>query len=107
MSTVPRIPSRQLLKLPQTITCKAAIAWGPGQELSYEDVEVAPPRAHEVRIKIHYTGVCHTGNGPPLHQATPWHLDGQVLSINRDTNTARPLQMHTPSPARIPRAPSP
>ena len=54
--------------LPQTITCKAAIAWGPGQELSYEDVEVAPPRAHEVRIKIHYTGVCHTGNkGPPLH----------------------------------------
>ena len=46
---------------PQTITCKAAIAWGPGQELSYEDVEVSPPRAHEVRIKIHYTGVCHTG----------------------------------------------
>lgn len=45
----------------QTITCKAAIAWGAGQELSYEDVEVAPPRAHEVRIKIHYTGVCHTG----------------------------------------------
>ena len=68
------LPSRQLLKLPQTITCKAAIAWGPGQELSYEDIEVAPPRAHEVRIKIHYTGVCHTGNGPPLHQAMPWHL---------------------------------
>jgi hypothetical protein len=45
----------------QTITCKAAIAWGPGQELSYEDVEVAPPKAHEVRIQIAYTGVCHTG----------------------------------------------
>ena len=45
----------------QTITCKAAIAWGPGQELSYEDVEVAPPKAHEVRIQIYYTGVCHTG----------------------------------------------
>lgn len=44
----------------KTITCKAAIAWGPGQELSYEDVEVAPPKAHEVRIKIAYTGVCHT-----------------------------------------------
>ncbi|KAK9359135.1 chaperonin 10-like protein [Lipomyces starkeyi] len=42
------------------ITCKAAIAWGPGEELSVEDVEVLPPRAHEVRIKIYYTGVCHT-----------------------------------------------
>lgn len=44
----------------QTITCKAAIAWGAGQDLSYEDVEVLPPRAGEVRIQIHYTGVCHT-----------------------------------------------
>lgn len=53
-----RLPS------PQTITCKAAIAWGAGQELSYEDVEVAPPKAHEVRIQIKYTGVCHTGEFP-------------------------------------------
>jgi len=44
----------------KTITCKAAIAWGAGQELSYEDVEVLPPRAGEVRIQIYYTGVCHT-----------------------------------------------
>ncbi|KAK9453892.1 chaperonin 10-like protein [Dipodascopsis uninucleata] len=44
----------------KVIKCKAAIAWGPGQELSYEDVEVLPPRAHEVRVKIQYTGVCHT-----------------------------------------------
>ncbi|KAL0467182.1 S-glutathione dehydrogenase [Neurospora intermedia] len=44
----------------KTITCKAAIAWGAGQELSYEDVEVAPPKAHEVRIQIKHTGVCHT-----------------------------------------------
>ncbi|KAK9469059.1 chaperonin 10-like protein [Lipomyces arxii] len=44
----------------QTIVCKAAIAWGPGEELSVEDVEVLPPRAHEVRIKLAYTGVCHT-----------------------------------------------
>jgi len=44
----------------KTITCKAAIAWAAGQELSYEDIEVLPPRAHEVRIQIHYTGVCHT-----------------------------------------------
>jgi S-(hydroxymethyl)glutathione dehydrogenase/alcohol dehydrogenase len=45
----------------QTITCKAAIAWEAGKELSIEDVEVAPPKAHEVRVQIYYTGVCHTG----------------------------------------------
>ncbi|OAA59105.1 formaldehyde dehydrogenase [Niveomyces insectorum RCEF 264] len=44
----------------KTITCKAAIAWEAGKELSLEDVEVAPPKAHEVRIEIYYTGVCHT-----------------------------------------------
>jgi len=44
----------------KTITCKAAVAWEAGKDLSIEDVEVAPPRAHEVRIEIYYTGVCHT-----------------------------------------------
>ncbi|KAJ5696050.1 hypothetical protein N7536_006462 [Penicillium majusculum] len=44
----------------QTITCKAAIAWEAGAPLSIEDIEVAPPKAGEVRIKIHHTGVCHT-----------------------------------------------
>jgi Zn-dependent alcohol dehydrogenase len=36
---------------------QAAIAWEAGGKLSVEDVEVAPPRAHEVRIKILWTGV--------------------------------------------------
>ena len=45
----------------KTITCKAAVAWESGKELSIEDIEVAPPKAHEVRIEIYYTGVCHTG----------------------------------------------
>ncbi|CAK9783896.1 putative formaldehyde dehydrogenase [Cutaneotrichosporon oleaginosum] len=44
----------------KTITCKAAVAWEAGKPLSIEDVEVAPPRAGEVRIKILYTGICHT-----------------------------------------------
>ncbi|KAJ5526532.1 hypothetical protein N7513_010691 [Penicillium frequentans] len=44
----------------QTITCKAAVAWGAGEPLSVEDIEVLPPRAGEVRIQIHHTGVCHT-----------------------------------------------
>lgn len=45
----------------QTITCKAAVAWEAGKELSIENIEVAPPKAHEVRIEIYHTGVCHTG----------------------------------------------
>lgn len=40
----------------KVITCKAAVCWGPGEPLKLEDVEVAPPKAHEVRIKILYTG---------------------------------------------------
>ncbi|KAL4891460.1 chaperonin 10-like protein [Aspergillus ambiguus] len=39
---------------------KAAVAWAAGQPLSVETVQVAPPRSHEVRVKILHTGVCHT-----------------------------------------------
>uniref|UniRef100_A0A0N4ZS79 S-(hydroxymethyl)glutathione dehydrogenase n=1 Tax=Parastrongyloides trichosuri TaxID=131310 RepID=A0A0N4ZS79_PARTI len=42
------------------ITCKAAIAWKPNTPLSIETIEVAPPKDHEVRIKILYTALCHT-----------------------------------------------
>ncbi|XP_034545900.1 alcohol dehydrogenase class-3-like [Notolabrus celidotus] len=44
----------------QGIKCKAAVAWEPGKPLCIEDVEVAPPGANEVRIKVVATGVCHT-----------------------------------------------
>ncbi|WP_078084906.1 S-(hydroxymethyl)glutathione dehydrogenase/class III alcohol dehydrogenase [Microbulbifer mangrovi] len=44
----------------ETIKCKAAVAWKAGVPLSIEDVEVAPPKAGEVRIKLMATGVCHT-----------------------------------------------
>ncbi|XP_005090271.1 alcohol dehydrogenase class-3 [Aplysia californica] len=42
------------------ISCKAAVAWEAKKPLSIETIEVAPPRAGEVRIKILATGVCHT-----------------------------------------------
>ncbi|KAL0949858.1 hypothetical protein HGRIS_009891 [Hohenbuehelia grisea] len=42
------------------IKCKAAVCWGAGEPLKIEEVEVAPPRAHEVRIHILWTGICHT-----------------------------------------------
>jgi S-(hydroxymethyl)glutathione dehydrogenase/alcohol dehydrogenase len=54
----------------QVIKCKAAIAWEPKKPLSIEEIEVHPPKAHEVRIKITHTAVCHTdaytlsGNDP-------------------------------------------
>ncbi|KAG7175639.1 Alcohol dehydrogenase class-3-like [Homarus americanus] len=44
----------------QVITCKAAVAWEKEKPLTLEDVEVSPPKAGEVRIKVLATGVCHT-----------------------------------------------
>nr|KJB24124.1 hypothetical protein B456_004G129000 [Gossypium raimondii] len=44
----------------KVITCKAAVAWGPGQPLVIEDVQVAPPQKMEVRVKILFTSICHT-----------------------------------------------
>ena len=44
----------------QTIKCKAAIAWGPNQPLTIEEVDVMPPQAGEVRVRIIASGVCHT-----------------------------------------------
>ncbi|KAG1653404.1 Alcohol dehydrogenase class-3 [Nymphon striatum] len=42
------------------IKCRAAVAWEPKKPLSIETIEVAPPKANEVRVKILFTGVCHT-----------------------------------------------
>jgi S-(hydroxymethyl)glutathione dehydrogenase/alcohol dehydrogenase len=44
----------------KTIKSKAAIAWGPGQPLSVEEVDVMPPQRGEVRVRIVASGVCHT-----------------------------------------------
>lgn len=55
------LPARHLPGTPPPLTRpQAAVAWEAGKDLSIEDVEVAPPKAHEVRIQIYYTGVCHT-----------------------------------------------
>ena len=44
----------------KVIQCKAAVAWEPKKPLVIETVEVAPPKAKEVRIHLLATGVCHT-----------------------------------------------
>ncbi|MBB5189156.1 S-(hydroxymethyl)glutathione dehydrogenase/alcohol dehydrogenase [Zhongshania antarctica] len=44
----------------QFIKSRAAIAWGPNQPLSVEEVDVMLPRKGEVLIKVIASGVCHT-----------------------------------------------
>ncbi|WP_019531469.1 S-(hydroxymethyl)glutathione dehydrogenase/class III alcohol dehydrogenase [Dasania marina] len=44
----------------QFIKSKAAVAWGPKQLLSIEEVDVMLPRKGEVLIKVVASGVCHT-----------------------------------------------
>ena len=39
---------------------RAAVAWEAGQPLAIETIDVAPPRAGEVLVRIVATGVCHT-----------------------------------------------
>src|SRR5690349_19800283 len=43
-----------------TIKTRAAVAWGPGQPLKIEEVDLMPPRKGEVLVRIVATGVCHT-----------------------------------------------
>ncbi|KAH1242055.1 hypothetical protein AAZX31_07G140100 [Glycine max] len=44
----------------KTITCKAAVVYGPGEPFVVENILVHPPQKMEVRIKILYTSICHT-----------------------------------------------
>ncbi|CAH0015979.1 unnamed protein product [Clonostachys rhizophaga] len=92
----------------KTITCKAAVAWGAGQPLSIEDIEVLPPRAHEVRIQIYYTGVCHTDaytlSGKDPEGAFPIVLGhegaGYVESVGEGVTNVKPgdhvVALYTP-----------
>ncbi|WP_281560912.1 S-(hydroxymethyl)glutathione dehydrogenase/class III alcohol dehydrogenase [Thalassomonas sp. RHCl1] len=44
----------------QFIKSRAAVAWGPNQPLSVEEVDVMLPKKGEVLIKVIASGVCHT-----------------------------------------------
>ncbi|XP_069486769.1 alcohol dehydrogenase 1-like [Ambystoma mexicanum] len=57
----------------KVIKCRAAICWGPHQPLTIEEIEVAPPKDHEVRIKILATAICHTDTLP---------MEGMVTNYN-------------------------
>ncbi|KAM3710963.1 hypothetical protein ACJW31_01G071600 [Castanea mollissima] len=43
-----------------SIRCRAAVSRKPGEPLVLEEVMVAPPMAHEVRIRIICTSLCHS-----------------------------------------------
>ncbi|XP_072261707.1 alcohol dehydrogenase 1-like [Pyxicephalus adspersus] len=55
------------------IRCKAAVLYGFNQPLKIEEIEVAPPKAHEIRIKIYASGICHTDDHA---------LSGGMASLN-------------------------
>ncbi|KAJ7991056.1 hypothetical protein DPEC_G00293280 [Dallia pectoralis] len=44
----------------KVIKCQAAVAWEQNKPLVMEEIEVAPPQANEIRIKVVATGVCHS-----------------------------------------------
>jgi len=65
---------------------RAAVAFAPGKPLQIVEIDVAPPRAGEVLVRIHATGVCHTdaftlsGDDPEgLFPAVLGHEGGGVV----------------------------
>lgn len=44
----------------ETMKTRAAVAWGPGQPLKIEELDLEMPKAGEVLVRIVATGVCHT-----------------------------------------------
>uniref|UniRef100_A0A452QEY9 alcohol dehydrogenase n=1 Tax=Ursus americanus TaxID=9643 RepID=A0A452QEY9_URSAM len=79
------------------IKCKAAVLWELEKPFSIEEVEVAPPKAHEVRIKMVASGICrsdeHIVNGTlvaPLPLILGHEAAGIVESIGEGVTTVKP-----------------
>ncbi|THG19432.1 hypothetical protein TEA_030001 [Camellia sinensis var. sinensis] len=61
---------------PRVITCKAAaVAWGAGEALVMEEVEVSPPHPMEIRIKVVCTSLCRS-------DVTAWQSQEQLLKLH-------------------------
>ncbi|XP_057584362.1 alcohol dehydrogenase E chain [Hippopotamus amphibius kiboko] len=81
----------------KVIKCKAAVLWDLKKPFSIEEVEVAPPKAYEVRIKMVATGICrsddHVVNGSlvsPLPVILGHEAAGIVESIGEGVTTVKP-----------------
>ncbi|KAK5836038.1 hypothetical protein PVK06_011778 [Gossypium arboreum] len=82
----------------QVIRCKAAVAWEAGKSLSVEEIEVAPPKKNEVRVKIHFTSLCHTdvyfweakGQNPLFPRILGHEAGGVVESVGEGVTDVQP-----------------
>ncbi|XP_068088166.1 alcohol dehydrogenase 1-like isoform X2 [Hyperolius riggenbachi] len=82
----------------KVIKCKAAVMWEAGKPLSVEEIEVAPPKANEVRIKVVATGICrsddHILNGAVTRAKLPIILGhegaGIVESVGEGVASVKP-----------------
>ncbi|XP_004703337.2 alcohol dehydrogenase E chain [Echinops telfairi] len=81
----------------KVIKCKAAVLWEINKPFSIEQVEVAPPKANEVRIKMVATGVCrsdeHVVSGQlamPFPVIVGHEAAGIVESIGENVTTVKP-----------------
>ncbi|KAJ7957010.1 alcohol dehydrogenase [Quillaja saponaria] len=79
----------------QVIRCKA---WEAGKPLVIEEVEVAPPQANEVRLKILFTSLCHTdvyfweakGQTPMFPRIFGHEAGGIVESVGEGVTDLKP-----------------
>ena len=77
---------------------RAAVAFAPGKPLEIVEIDVAPPKAGEVLVKITHTGVCHTdaftlsGDDPEgLFPAVLGHEGGGiVVEVGEGVTTLQP-----------------
>ncbi|CAN1233798.1 Alcohol dehydrogenase-like 2 [Linum perenne] len=57
---IPPNSSMAITTAGKVIRCKAAICRNPGEDLVLEEIEVDPPKAFEVRLRILCTSLCHS-----------------------------------------------
>ncbi|XP_020835957.1 alcohol dehydrogenase E chain-like [Phascolarctos cinereus] len=81
----------------KVIKCKAAVLWELNKPLSIEEIEVAPPKASEIRIKIVATGLCRSddhvisGSLPhPLPIILGHEAAGIVESVGDEVTSVKP-----------------
>ncbi|RWR98412.1 hypothetical protein B4U79_09887 [Dinothrombium tinctorium] len=60
----------------KVIKCRAAICWAPMKPLTVEEIEVEPPKAGEVRIKVIANSICHSDV-----YAYDGHFNGTIVEI--------------------------
>ncbi|XP_039120020.1 LOW QUALITY PROTEIN: alcohol dehydrogenase 1-like [Dioscorea cayenensis subsp. rotundata] len=91
----------------QVIRCRAAVAWEAGKALVIEEVDVAPPQAMEVRLKILYTSVCRSdiyfweakGQNPLFPRIFGHEAAGIVESVGDGVTDLKPGDHVIPVPS--------